>query len=105
MKTTKPIATISYNSTEFLDLKLSDLISSKKIEYYCYIVHLGEDDESGKKDHIHPYVEPARLIEAVRTVVLRQQDKSHLKPDAIPALLDEALPQQAITSAFRKYRK
>lgn len=63
MKTTKPIATISYNSTEFLDLKLSDLISSKKIEYYCYIVHLGEDDESGKKDHIHLYVEPARLIQ------------------------------------------
>ena len=50
-------------------------------------------------------VEPAKLIEAVRNAVVRQQDKAHLKPDAIPALLDEELPQQAITSAFRKYRK
>lgn len=50
-------------------------------------------------------VEPAKLIEAVRTAVIRQQDKTHLKPDAIPELLDDALPQQAITSAFRKYRK
>lgn len=50
-------------------------------------------------------VEPAKLIEAVRTAVIRQQDKTHLKPDAIPELLDDNLPQQAITSAFRKYRK
>ena len=50
-------------------------------------------------------VEPAKLIEAVRTAVIRKQDGTHLKPDAIPELLDEELPQQAITSAFRKYRK
>ena len=50
-------------------------------------------------------VEPANLIEAVRIAVLRKQDGTHLKPDAIPELLDEELPQQAITSAFRKYRK
>ena len=28
-----------------------------------------------------------------------------VKPGQIPALLDESLPQQAITSAFRKYKK
>ena len=50
-------------------------------------------------------VEPAKLIEAVRLAVIRQQDKTHLKPDAIPELLEEELPQQAITSAFRKYRQ
>jgi heterodisulfide reductase subunit C len=50
-------------------------------------------------------VEPARLIEAVRVAVIRQKDQNHLKPDAIPALLDAELPQQAITSALRKYRK
>lgn len=50
-------------------------------------------------------VEPARLIEAVRVAVIRQKDKNHLKPDAIPAMLDAELPQQAITSALRKYRK
>ena len=50
-------------------------------------------------------VEPAKLIEAVRLAVIRQQGKDHLKPDMIPEILDEQLPQQAITSAFRKYRK
>lgn len=50
-------------------------------------------------------VEPAKLIEAVRLAVIRQQGGDHLKPEQIPGLLDEELPQQAITSAFRKYRK
>jgi len=50
-------------------------------------------------------VEPAALIEAVRTAVVRRQGGTHLSPDAIPALLDPALPQQAITSALRKYSK
>ena len=50
-------------------------------------------------------VEPAKLIEAVRLAVIRQQGANHMTPDAIPALLDEDLPQQAITSALRKYRR
>ena len=50
-------------------------------------------------------VEPAALIEAVRLAVVRKQGADHLKPEQIPALLDEELPQQAITSAFRKYRR
>ncbi len=50
-------------------------------------------------------VEPAKIIEAVRLAVIRQQGQDHLKPEQIPGLLDEDLPQQAITSAFRKYRK
>ena len=50
-------------------------------------------------------VEPAKLIEAVRLVLLRQQGQTHLPPEAIPEKLDEALPQQAFTSAFRKYRR
>lgn len=50
-------------------------------------------------------VEPAKLIEAVRLAVIRQQGQNHLKPDDIPALLDEDLPQQAIVTAMRKYAK
>ncbi|MBR7181438.1 MAG: 4Fe-4S dicluster domain-containing protein [Clostridia bacterium] len=50
-------------------------------------------------------VEPAKVVEAVRLLVVREQGGDHLSPDAIPALLDEDLPQQAITSALRKYRK
>ena len=50
-------------------------------------------------------VEPAKLIEAVRLSVVREQGNNHLKPQDIPALLDEDAPQQAIVSAFRKYTK
>ena len=50
-------------------------------------------------------VEPAKLIEAVRLALIRQQGKDLLKPEAVSARLDEALPQQAITAAFRKYKK
>ncbi|CDE30833.1 MAG: 4Fe-4S dicluster domain-containing protein [Ruminococcus sp.] len=50
-------------------------------------------------------VEPAKLIEAVRLAVVRQQGQNHLHSDDIPGKLDEDLPQQAIVSAFRKYSK
>ena len=50
-------------------------------------------------------VEPAKLIEAVRLMVIRQQGMNHLTPDDIPALLDDDLPQQAIVTALRKYAK
>ncbi|MCQ2437252.1 MAG: 4Fe-4S dicluster domain-containing protein [Clostridia bacterium] len=50
-------------------------------------------------------VEPAKLIEAVRLAVIRQQGMDYMRPDDIPALLDDKLPQQAIVSAMRKYRK
>lgn len=50
-------------------------------------------------------VEPAKLIEAIRLAVIRQQGSNHLTPEQIPALLDADMPQQAITSAFRKYKR
>jgi heterodisulfide reductase subunit C len=50
-------------------------------------------------------VEPARLIEAVRLAVIRQQGQNHMKPEAIPAMLDEDMPQQLFVSAMRKYSK
>lgn len=50
-------------------------------------------------------VEPAKLIETVRLAVIRQQGSNHLTPEQIPALLDTDMPQQAITSAFRKYKR
>ena len=37
--------------------------------------------------------------------MIRQQGDNHLKPEQIPDLLDEHLPQQLIASAFRKYSK
>jgi heterodisulfide reductase subunit C len=50
-------------------------------------------------------VEPAKLIDAVRLAVVRQQGENHLEAEDIPELLDENLPQQAIVSAFRKFKK
>ena len=50
-------------------------------------------------------VEPAKLIEAVRLEAVKRQGMNHLKPDQIPALLDDEMPQQAIVTAFRKYSK
>ena len=50
-------------------------------------------------------VEPGKLVEAIRLLAVRRQGANHLKPDDIPALLDEDLPQQAIVTAFRKYTK
>ena len=50
-------------------------------------------------------VEPAKLVEAVRLMVVRQQGQNHLKPDDIPAQVDEDTPQQLLMSALRKYSK
>lgn len=50
-------------------------------------------------------VEPAKVVEAVRLEVIRQQGKNHLKPDQIPAMWDEDLPGQALMTAMRKYTK
>ncbi len=50
-------------------------------------------------------VEPANIIEAVRLWKIRPQNANHLHAEQIPELLDEDLPQQAIVSAFRKYKK
>jgi heterodisulfide reductase subunit C len=50
-------------------------------------------------------VEPAKLVEAVRLAVIRQQDANRLKAKDVPALLDDEIPQQALVSAFRKYAK
>ena len=52
-------------------------------------------------------VEPAKLIEAVRLAVIRQQGMNHMKSDDLPAFVneDDSIPQQALVSAMRKYSK
>ena len=50
-------------------------------------------------------VQPAKLVEAVRLEVIREQGQNHFKPENVPVVLDEDMPQQAIVSAFRKYSK
>ena len=50
-------------------------------------------------------VKPAKLIEAVRLMVIRERGGNYLTPGEVPELLDEELPQQLLASAFRKYSK
>ena len=50
-------------------------------------------------------VQPGRLIDAARQLVIRQKGNTGLAPEEIPELLDEDLPQQLLMSAFRRYRR
>lgn len=50
-------------------------------------------------------VQPGKLIDAARQLVIRQKGQSYLSPDEIPQLLDDETPQQLLMSAFRKYRR
>ena len=50
-------------------------------------------------------VEPAKIIEAVKLLKIREQGKNHLKPEQIANFLDKDLPEHSLTSAFRKYSK
>jgi len=50
-------------------------------------------------------VEPTKLIDAVRQVVEGTRGPHHLDSNQVPAHLDDDMPQQAIVSAFRKYKK
>lgn len=64
MRTTKPISTISFNSVEFLRLKLRELQKAGRISFWAFIVHKAEDDEGGKKEHAHVYIEPSKMLQS-----------------------------------------
>lgn len=63
MRTTKPISTISFNTPDFLKIKLTELTDSGIISFWAFIRHQPEDDEGGKKFHCHVYMEPSKLIQ------------------------------------------
>ena len=92
---------MEYHPHQFVDMvetgRLEELMNSKGI-YTCLSCF-------ACVERCPRSVEPARVIEAIRVAVARQQGMDHLKPEQIPGLLEEELPQQAITSAFRKYKK
>lgn len=50
-------------------------------------------------------VQPGKIIDAARQLVVRQRGETYLSPNEIPELLDEELPQQLLVSAFRRYRR
>lgn len=48
-------------------------------------------------------VQPGKLIDAARQLLIRQRGQQGLTAEEVPALLDEEMPQQLLMSAFRKY--
>ena len=63
MRTTKPISTISYNSADYLRVKLNELQKAKRISFWAFISHKAEDDEAGSKNHHHVYIMPSRMLQ------------------------------------------
>ena len=85
---------------------------------FVYMVESGDIEALKKSDSVYKClscfacvercprgVEPAKLIEALRLMVIREKGGSNLKAEEIPALLDDEMPQQALVSAFRKFAK
>lgn len=85
---------------------------------FVYMVEQGDIDTLMKSDSIYKClscfacvdrcprgVEPAKLIEAIRLMAIREKGNNHLTANGIPAFLDDEIPQQAIVSAMRKYSK
>lgn len=50
-------------------------------------------------------VEPAKIVEAVRTIATRRQGENHLNAEDVPCIVDDDTPGQLLVSAFRKYKK
>lgn len=63
MRTTKPIATISFNTPDYLEYKLEELRKAGRISFWAFISHKPEDDEGGNKEHAHVYVEPSKMMQ------------------------------------------
>lgn len=63
VRTTKPISTIAFNTPAYLELKLNELLKAGSISFWAFIEHKPEDDEAGKKEHCHVYIEPSKMLQ------------------------------------------
>lgn len=63
MRTSKAISTISYNSIDFLERRLKELVDKHIISNYMFIKHYAEKDET--KNHIHLFMQPNKLIDTM----------------------------------------
>ena len=50
-------------------------------------------------------VQPGKVIDAARQLVVRERGGNYLTADEIPELLDEEMPQQLLVSAYRRYKR
>jgi len=56
MKTSRPFATISYNTSLFLQKKLGHLVATRVLAFYAFVEHYPETDET--KRHKHLFIMP-----------------------------------------------
>lgn len=78
MRTTKPIATIAFNTPSFLEVKLNELLKAGRISFWAFIQHKPEDDEGGRKHHCHVFVEPSKMLQTDDLrAELREFDPEH----------------------------
>lgn len=61
MRTSKPFSTVSYNTDRFLTDTLNELVRRHKVDFWAYINHYAEVDES--KAHKHVYIIPSCLTD------------------------------------------
>lgn len=82
MRTTKPVATISFNTPDYLKLKLEELRKAGRISFWAFIEHKPEDDEGGLKYHNHVYVEPSKMLQTddLREALKEYDPQSPNKP-------------------------
>lgn len=78
MRTTKPVATISFNSAHYLELKLNELVKAGRVSFWAFVTHQPEDDEGGSKEHHHLYIEPSKMLQTDELrAELREYDPTH----------------------------
>ncbi len=79
MKTSKPFSTISYNSADFLENKIAELIQAGVIDFACYIEHQAEEDE--KKSHKHVFIMPSGIVDTNKFFkCFEEKDETNAKP-------------------------
>lgn len=61
MRTSKSFSTISYNTEEFLTIRLNDFVKNGVIEFWAFIEHKAEEDE--RKNHKHVFMIPSKQID------------------------------------------
>ena len=92
VRTTKPISTISFNTVDFLKVKLNELVKAGILQFWALIEHKPEDDEGGKKQHIHLYLEPAKILQT-----------EDLKKEFIELVPGEDMPRKCIGIVSSKF--
>jgi heterodisulfide reductase subunit C len=89
----KPHQFVSYVANEDIDALVNSKSLWKCLSCFACVERCPRD------------VQPGKIIDAARQVLVRQRGQNYLKADEIPELLDEELPQQLLVSAFRRYKR